>query len=148
MSLALAVGIALGISARAQEMSQPGVAKNFVKASAQSGRGSGPDSNIKADSKANPPDAKVPPPPEKSGTNGARGCAVGVNNYTTWYVDIYINGDYAGTIGPWGNGGVFPPATRSTFYARANFTDGSWKYWGPQQFTCAQTGANEWRLNQ
>jgi len=147
MSLALVIGTALGISVGAQETNRQASARNVVKAWAQTGHGSGQDSNIHADSKANPPDAKTPPPPEKSATPGARTCSVEVNNYTTWFVDIYIDAGYAATVGPWGNGEVYPPATGSKFYARANFTDGSWKFWGPQPFTCAQSGASEWRLN-
>ena len=145
-SLVLAIFVALAISASAQDAAQK-TGKNLVKASAQSSRGGGQDSNIKSDNKANDPNAKTPPPPEKSGTRGARGCAVDVNNYTAWYVDIYVNGVFTGTVGPWGNGFVYPPAMGSALYGRANFTDGSWKYWGPQQFTCAQSSVNEWRIN-
>ncbi len=121
--------------------------KQVIKAAAQSSRGGGADPNIKSDAKpVNDPNAKTPPPPEKSGQRGARGCSVDVNNMTAWYVDIYSNGVYVGTVGPWGNGWTYPPAVGSAVYGRANFTDGSWKYWGPRQFVCAQGGIYSWQL--
>ena len=122
-------------------------ARQTIKAAAQSSRGGGADSNIKSEAMpANDPNAKVPPPPEKSGQRGARGCAVDVSNYTPWFVNIYSNGVYVGTIGPWANGMTYPPLVGSALYGRANFTDGSWKYWGPRQFVCAQGGLYTWQL--
>jgi len=148
IAFALLVGIVY-TSAQDQmkkdDMAAP--ANQPIKAKAQSSRGGGADPNIKSEAKpVNDPNAKTPPPPEKSGQRGARGCAVDVSNYTAWYVDIYSNGVYVGTVGPWGNGWTYPPAVGSSVYGRANFTDGSWKYWGPRQFVCAQGGVYTWEL--
>jgi hypothetical protein len=130
---------------KADDMKAP--AKQVIKAPAQSSRGGGADPNIKSEAKpANDPNVKTPPPPEKSGQRGARGCAVEVSNYTAWFVNIYSNGVYVGTVGPWANGVTYPPMVGSAVYARANFTDGSWKYWGPRQFVCAQGGIYSWEL--
>jgi hypothetical protein len=148
--LALLVGVgytyAQDDTMKKDDMKAP--TKQVIKAAAQSSRGGGADPNIKSDAKpVNDPNAKTPPPPpEKSGQRGARGCSVDVNNMTAWFVDIYSNGIYVGTVGPWGNGWTYPPLVGSAVYGRANFTDGTWKYWGPRQFVCAQGGIYSWQL--
>ena len=119
--------------------------KNAVKSQAQKSRGGGPDTNIKTDRAANDPNAPAARP-ERKGERGSRGCSVDIVNDTGWYVDIYVNGVYNGTVGPWGSGYVFPPAMGANLYGRAVFTDGSYQYWGPRQFTCAPGTINSWAL--
>jgi hypothetical protein len=116
--------------------------KNVVKTQAQSSRGGGADTNIKTEKPtANDPKSEATKPAGRG-----RGCNVEVNNDTGWYVDIYVNGVYTGTVGPWGSGWAYPPVAGSNLYGRANFTDGSWKYWGPRQFGCSQGSINTWDI--
>ena len=114
--------------------------KNVVKTQAQSSRGGGADTNIKTDRAPNDPNGTAKP------AGKGRGCSVEVNNNTGWYVDIYVNGVYTGTVGPWGSGWAYPPVAGSNLYGRANFTDGSWKYWGPREFGCSQGSVNTWDI--
>jgi hypothetical protein len=115
--------------------------KNAVKTQAQSSRGGGADTNIKTDRAPNDPSNQATKPAGKG-----RGCSVEVSNETGWYVDIYVNGVYTGTVGPWGSGWAYPPVAGSNLYGRANFTDGSWKYWGPREFGCGQGSVNTWTI--
>jgi hypothetical protein len=115
--------------------------KNAVKTQAQSSRGGGADTNIKTDRAPNDPSGQAAKPAGKG-----RGCSVEVSNETGWYVDIYVNGVYTGTLGPWSNGWAYPPVAGSNLYGRANFTDGSWKYWGPREFGCGQGSVNSWSI--
>lgn len=119
--------------------------KNAVKTAAQSSRGGGADTNIKTDRTANDPNTPAAKP-EGKGERGSRGCAVDIVNDTGWYVDIYVNGNYNGTVGPWNSGYVYPPVMGSNLYGRASFTDGSYKYWGPREFNCVPGTINSWSL--
>jgi len=67
-----------------------------------------------------------------------------VDNYTGYYIDIYVDGSYRGTLAPWDKKVTWAIPGSTTLYAKAVFDDGSYKYWGP---TTAQTGYEyKWNL--
>jgi len=142
---ALVLVASFGVSksmAQDDKMAMQKSGKNVVKTQAQTSRGGGADTNIKTEKPtANDPKSEATKPAGRG-----RGCNVEVNNDTGWYVDIYVNGVYTGTVGPWGSGWAYPPVAGSNLYGRANFTDGSWKYWGPREFGCGQGSVNTWDI--
>jgi hypothetical protein len=106
-----------------------------VELKAQVSRGGEADPNIKSGPpKANQAAAPVPA--------ASRGCVVHVDNRTGWYIQIYLDGDYRGVVGPMGDvyGAVLSGPTR--FYARAEFDDGSVRTWGPNQMYCPDEGSH------
>jgi len=69
------------------------------------------------------------------------------DNWTNWWIKCYVDGWYRGYVAPWGeltvyNVGVGP----TSLYARADFTDGSWKYWGTQWIQLNPYMYYTWRL--
>jgi hypothetical protein len=92
----------------------------------------GPDANVKVDVSPNKQGATVMAPPSKGGpkSKGASGSVV-ILNQTQWYINIYINGYFSGTVGPWGDYYTYLNCGSDTFYARAPFDDGSFIFWGP-----------------
>ncbi len=91
---------------------------------ANSSRGTGDDPNIKGDKQQavkNDPANEPPAPPKKGGakTRGFFDCWVTANNYTPWWVDVYVDGTYRGQVAPWGAGTVNAGAGGTTLY-------GSW----------------------
>jgi hypothetical protein len=118
---------------------------------AQGSRGAGEDPNIKQDkqSATNDPAKETPAPPKKGGakTRGYLDCWVTADNYTPWWIDIYIDGTYRGQVAPWGGGTVDAGSGGTTVYGRAVFTSGAVKTWGPRQFQCSPNGDFTWRLD-
>jgi hypothetical protein len=103
-----------------------------VELKAQVSRGGEADPNIKSGPpKANKAAAVVP-----TASRDGRACTVHIDNRTGWYIQIYLDGDYRGVVGPMGDGygAVISGPTR--FYARAEFDDGSVRTWGPDQVYC------------
>lgn len=130
-------------SLQAQEPQQ---GEKVVETMGTKGRGAATaDANIKTHRGANDPAANVPAPAAKSGEKAAAaGCVVHIDNRTTLNIDVYLDGAFRGTIGAWGDlyRTVICGGTR--FYARADFTDGSYSSWGPNVETVL--GTYTWRL--
>lgn len=102
-------------------------------------KGSGDkDENIKQTRRTNQLNADIPPPANKSGTRGTgrMTCHIDLDNSTKHYIDIYIDGYYEGTMGPWDDAHVDAGSGATRIYARAEFEDGSYLYWGPENFVC------------
>jgi len=109
------------------------------------------DTNVKNDMA---PNSKSGPaasaPPAKGGEKG-KGLGPGYaevtfNNFSPWYVKCYVDGNYRGTIAPWGALN-FPTGNGPTsLYARADFDDGSSYRWGPRQVLYYSGYRYEWRL--
>jgi len=154
-SAAVATAVLITLMVSAQEQSKPVGAQATTGASAEDKsnktRG-GPDENIKVgeDQAAKNDPAKEPPaPPDKGGakTRGYLDCWVSVNNYTPWWVDVYVDGTYRGQASPWGAGVVNAGSGGTALYAAATFTDGSVRSWGPRRFLCSPDGRFSWRLD-
>lgn len=52
-----------------------------------------------------------------------------VDNWTGWYVDVYVDGTFRGTLEPYGKKVTWAIPGNTTIYAKATFTDGSYRYW-------------------
>src|SRR5262249_19139155 len=118
-----------------------------LETKAEKSRGSGKDENVKSDEEPkNSASAKTPAPPSKGGDK-SRGvyCTVHIDNHTAYYVRIYVDGIYSGTVPPWGD--IYPTAISGAtrLYARAVFEDGSYFSWGPRTFDCEDY--HTWQLN-
>ena len=98
-----------------------------VKA-AKGGGEKGADPNIKTAERTNDP----------SSSGGAKGAVCGVfwDNYTNLYIKVFVDGDYAGMVSPMGELQTYAAAGSTRIYARADYKDGSYDYWGPTVFQC------------
>ncbi|MFU8813528.1 MAG: hypothetical protein ACNA78_11230 [Balneolaceae bacterium] len=144
MILFAAVSFTLAANlAHAQEQAADSLATSAVEA-----RGDAPDENIEVQAGENVLGEEAEAPAIKGGETGERAASRFVNfdNYTGWYISTYIDGYYQGTVAPWGNLKINVPAGRTyRLYGRADFTDGSYKYWGARN---RYFGNNFiWRLN-
>lgn len=63
-------------------------------------------------------------------------CDVVVDNYTNLYIKIWVDGEYKGLVAPYGKVTVAAIPGRTKLYCRADFDDGSYKWWGPEYFQC------------
>jgi hypothetical protein len=57
------------------------------------------------------------------------------DNWTNYYIDVYINGKYRGTVAPLDERVTWAIPGENTIYAKAVFKDGSYLYWGPRTTT-------------
>lgn len=112
--------------------------KDTVVEKASTARSRGADTNVKALRGANSATADVPAPANKA-PGRAKGAAAAytltLDNSTPWFIDIYIDGYYRGTMGPWADSWAYTATGSPRVYARADFDDGSYKYWGPRIVT-------------
>ena len=154
LAVLMIVALASPLSMVAQDKKAAGkdtkAAPEVVKAKAQSSRGAGEDPNIKTGSDKNDPKSNTPAPANKGGA-ASRGmgpgvCGVRADNYTRWIVKVYVDGSYRGAVGGFDDGTVYVGNGTTTFYARADFTDGSYKYWGPWVFNCPHGMTVTWQL--
>jgi hypothetical protein len=120
--------------------------KQAEKATQKAEKGtSAEDKNITAPRSKNSANSKS----VKSRGTGQKTCYIDLINETDYVIDIYIDGNYKGTLG--GNDAKYTTTgTGSTrLYARADFDDGSYLYWGPKNISCgnnARDGYYEWTL--
>ena len=108
------------------------------------------DPNIKNSSEKNNPSATAPAPPSKGGPSKfgtSKLCRVMVDNHTQWKIQVYIDGDYEGLVGPYGELYTVATPGSTKFYGRADFTDGSVITWGPTIYQLAPGGTFTWKLN-
>jgi hypothetical protein len=68
-----------------------------------------------------------------------------IDNWSGYYVDIYVNGNYRGTVAPYDKRVTWAIPGTNTLYAKALFDDGSYIYWGPK--TTATGYEYTWKLN-
>jgi len=148
MLLALLLAVSVGLWTSSLIASQAGqAASGKASDKAQTARGSADsDPNVKTPPGPNDP-AKEPPAPAKKGGQKTRGtaCYVNFDNYTPWYVEAFVDGTYRGTVAPWGDLDTVTGDGPTTIYARARFTDGSMRYWGPRSGNCVDE-AFRWEL--
>jgi hypothetical protein len=114
----------------------------------ESGRGAA-DANVKSDAAANEAGkpATAPAPAEKSGEKSRQAlCAVMFDNYTDLLIKTYVDGRYTGTMARWGELHTYALAGPTILYARADYTNGTFDYWGPIKVSCNTRYV--WRLGQ
>jgi hypothetical protein len=160
VAVVLVFALALATPAAAQEAkakAEPAKAKaagkaEVVKEKAKDGKGGATDANVKSNAAKNDPKGTAEAPPNKGGkADASRGfgggwCEVTASNYTRYYAKIYVDGAYRGMVGPFDSGTVTVGTGTTTFYARADFDDGSYKYWGQYVFNCAYAHNVTWQM--
>lgn len=105
-------------------------------------RGEEADKNIKNDSSLNEMNNKMDAPAEKMGASRGSSaahpyyCEVHTDNYTSYYIKIYVDGSYRGTVPPYGNILYYAYPGATEVYAKADFTNGSSLSWGPRNYSC------------
>lgn len=90
-------------------------------------------------------DKSAPQVEEKSMAKRSHTKVIAVNNTNLW-VKIYSDGKYRGTAAPYGEVRFKEYATSSDFYARADYGDGSYRYWGPEYKKLKKIGKFTWNL--
>jgi hypothetical protein len=147
-ALTIAVGLWTTSSLGADQAGGSGAqASGKASDTAKTARGSADsDPNVKTPPAANDP-AKDTPAPARKGGQKTRGmaCYVNFDNYTPWFVEAFVDGTYRGTVAPWGDLDTVTGDGPTEIYARARFTDGSMKYWGPRSGMCVND-AFRWEL--
>lgn len=137
LSLAFATQIALSqTSAKSKSKSKQKVIE--LKATKSSTRGEGADPNIKNEKETNDPNSDMNAPEKKGGakTRGGGYCEVRFDNRSRWFVKLYVDGTYRGTLSPYGDSVVYTGAGETSVYGRAQFDDGTFFYWGPKNYDC------------
>ena len=97
-------------------------------------RGGGADANVRKDEAPNPVTKAATPEPAGKSTRGASAVEPGqvcIDSRVDLIVRIYVDGQYVGTVSPWGDACGYYGAGEHRLYARAVFTDGSSQSWGP-----------------
>lgn len=109
---------------------QSGKSEDTKRGSARSGA----DRNIKSARPTNTAGKPAPKPPQKGGQASSRGstCELTVDNFTGWYIDIYLDGNSAGTVSPYGTAKGYVNSGRRSLYAKAPGTSYTW---GPRSVT-------------
>ena len=128
------VGLALALASTAQAQKKPDLTSRSSE-----GRGTATsDDNIKTAAGANDKASVIPAPPGKGGAPATRGtgqgtCTLMVDNRTGLWIDLYTDGNYRGQVSPYGDMVGYVGCGSTTFYARAPFSDGSYRFWGPSR---------------
>ena len=97
----------------------------------------GEDPNIKADRPTI--DNPVPKPEIARGEY----CKVIVDNWTGYAIDIYVDGEYAGTVGAWGDGYTWAIEGQTELYGKST---GGTLAWGPVDVDCYYE--HTWKLTE
>jgi len=145
--LVLASYGALSGRANASEPQKPKVIE--LKGTKSTTRGEGADPNIKSEKETNDPASPMAAPEKKGGakTRGGFLCEVRFDNRTAWFIKLYVDGNFKGTIGPWGDAVAYAFPGETRVYGRANFDDGSYISWGPQDYECGPNHYIDFRMN-
>ena len=106
-------------------------------------RGGGEDENIKMAKPHNNPDLYGK---EREKTRTATTKVI-VKNKTGWYIDVYNDGNYQGTVSPYGDAYFYDYGDIIQLYAKAVFDDGSYYYWGPKSISNDQYYSYTWSLS-
>jgi hypothetical protein len=100
--------LGISFSSFAQQKATKVVAVNAKKV--EKTRGENP--NIKKDFTCNAPDVAVPKPAKSRGDY----CGINVDNWTGYYVKVFVDGDFYGWVAPWDKGGVTVYSGYTTVY--------------------------------
>jgi hypothetical protein len=138
-AMLLAAGI--GITANAQT-GKPKLKKETVNSKPVST----PDSKVdELQRPVNDKNKPAPPSTSRGDVYGPDYSDVVIDNWTGYYIDIYVNGNYRGTVSPYDKRVTWAIPGTNTLYAKAVFNDGSYLYWGPK---VTYTGYSyTWKLN-
>ncbi len=120
--------VATDVQAQAAKR-QAGATSNSTKS-----RGGSADANVRKDDAPNALNKPATPEPAGKSTRGASAVEPGqicIDSRVDLYVKIYVDGNFVGTVSPWGDACGYYGAGDHRLYARAVFTDGSYSSWGP-----------------
>jgi hypothetical protein len=129
--------LSLGVAATLFSTNSRAAEPKTVQSKSQKSRGGEKDPNIKSETAPKNSASDQGKAPKGKSNDSSRGlCQIHVDNRTVWWIKIFVDGIYVGTVPPGGD--LYPQAIsgRTTFYARADFDDGSYRYWGPNAFDC------------
>ena len=123
--------------------------KEVVELKSNKGTGTADDPNITTEELPNSMANRQNAPANKGGNSkGAAGCKVIFDNYTDWRVKLYVNGSYRGTVGGFDDAYLYvAPSSDTVVYARADFDDGSYLYWGPTNYDCRSNQYIYFKMN-
>ena len=115
---------------------QAQAAKKQVGATSNSTRtrGGSADANVRHDDAPNALTKPATPEPAGKSTRGASAVEPGqvcIDSRVDLIVKIYVDGNFVGTVSPWGDACGYYGSGDHRLYARAVFTDGSYQSWGP-----------------
>ena len=105
--------------------------------------GNGLDKNVKIAEPKNDPKSEYKER-EKSRTSTI---TVIVENYTSWYVKVYDDGNYQGTVSPYGKGYFSDYGDIINLYAKAEFDNGTYNFWGPKYIRNDDAYTFTWKLS-
>lgn len=148
--LALATQSALSRNAITGDPQKPKQEKVIeLKATKSTTRGEGADPNIKSDKQTNDPKSEMAAPEKKGGakTRGGILCEVRFDNRTKWFIKLYVDGTYRGTLSPYGDAVAYTLLGETGVYGRADFDDGSYLSWGPQNYDCGPNNYIDFKMN-
>ena len=97
-------------------------------------RGGSADANVRHDDAPNALNKPATAEPAGKSTRGASAVEPGqicIDSRVDLYVKIYVDGNFVGTVSPWGDACGYYGSGDHRLYARAVFTDGSYSSWGP-----------------
>ncbi len=129
LSLVAATLFAAGTVQAQAAKKQAGATSNSTKT-----RGGAADANVRHDDAPNAVTKPATPEPAGKSTRGASAVEPGqicIDSRVDLYVKIYVDGNYVGTVSPWGDACGYYGSGDHRLYARAVFTDGSYSSWGP-----------------
>ena len=107
------------------------------------------DANVKNPDAKNDKNSAADAPPNKGGKargQGPWGCRIVVDNWTAYVVKTFVDGDFVGTVGRFGDGGMNIGNGATLLYARAEFDDGTSWTWGPTAVECPAGGRYIWKI--
>lgn len=141
-TLILAAGLMVPALAQAP---QAGGKEKVEEAKPSQARG---DAKLPDTPRANRKDDNTPAPPEKGGAKprGSGICRVHVDNRTRYIMRVWVDGQYQGLMGAFGDLFVYAIAGGTRLQAQASFDDGSVLNWGPSIVNCPEDGTYRWRL--
>lgn len=123
--------------------------REVVELKSNKGTATGDDPNITTGDMPNTMNLKGTPPANKGGNaKSGAGCKVIFDNFTDWRIKLYVNGAYRGTLGGFDDAYLYVrPSPNTVVYARADFDDGSYLYWGPTTYDCRSNEYIHFKMN-
>ena len=145
ITLLLVAGAAFTLASSALAQQAP-AKKGETTAASRSRGAAATDENIKKQRAPNAPTGAAIPAPANKGGEATRGAAsvVHLDNWTGYYIDLYVNGDFCATSGPWGDAYCLVPSGSAVLYGKAPLPGGDAITWGPR--TAYVDGTYDWKL--
>lgn len=132
--------VGMGFTANAQ--GAPKLKKETIDSKAMSTPNAVVDGLQKA---TNVKDSPVMENKDRGDVYGSNYSDIVIDNWTGYYIDIYVDNSYRGTVSPWDKKVTWAIPGTTKLYAKAVFGDGSYLYWGPSS---TYTGYSyTWKLN-